>query len=258
MSAFSASDEKVERAERKVRDLKTSINRFLGDNLYSRIESDFDGHHIVAGIRQPIDPDIKFEVVEAVGHLRSALDKMIAALVRDNSRGGSGAQFPFGGLGDDGKPQPFPTSRHDGIKKKITPEQWTLILAQKPYPGGNDTLWSVNTVANSDKHGTELVTVFPTATTNPEFTEPITVGVNFEKFVWHGANNSMLGKDKMEARIFTHGLGNKFDVKHKVTGRVIFSKVAPVHGKDVLETLDAQIRLVKGVLKDFSPTLKVP
>jgi hypothetical protein len=92
--------------------------------------------------------DIGFEVVEAVGHLRSALDKMSVAIVESNERGISGIGFPFGGL-DNGKPEVFPSARmQNGIKRKLTADQWDLIETYRPYPGGNDILWAINQIAN--------------------------------------------------------------------------------------------------------------
>lgn len=256
MSRFKASDEKVKRAERKFNHLIPLVNGFVRENFYFRTETDTEGHHIIAGIRSPLDPDIAFEVVETVGHLRSALDKMIADVAVANGKGVSGTAFPFGGLGNDGRPEPFPTGRHDGTKKKLTTEQWDLVLAQQPYPGGNDTLWAINTIANADKHGTGLVGVYPTASAGAKISGPMVIGPNgnFERLVFHGTKSAMLGDQAPEAKILTHGLGNKINAEHKMTGFVVFDEIEPVSGLNVLTTLNQQIRLVKRILKVFGAT----
>ena len=160
---FTPSLEKIARAERKLRRVKDILDDWVSKGIMCNLRREVHGEraHIIARTEEVPPEDVAWEIVEAVGHLRSALDKMLVALVEGSGHGVSGVGFPFGGVRADGQAETFPTARHTSLEKKLTPEQWRLVVAQKPYPGGNDLLWAVNELANQDKHRKDLVKVFP-------------------------------------------------------------------------------------------------
>jgi hypothetical protein len=255
-----ASQEKVRRAKSKFDYLERTINAYIATNPHeARIEVIDETAYVIACLKSPIPEDISWEIVEAVGHLRGALDKMIINLVDLNGRGLSGVGFPFGGLDAQGQPNTFPDGRmtgKGGIEKKLTPDQWALIVAQKPYPGGNDTLWSINQVANADKHWKGLVEVVPGV--NPRISFSLNHAMSLpsaKRRVSFGASaaNNFPGKQKEGEKVvlafdpsFTDGNKNT-----SITSAVSFGEVRPVTGKDILSTLNAQIREVEAILETF-------
>jgi hypothetical protein len=247
------SKEKIKRAQSKFDYLKSGINRYLASSPYAiKVEANADFRYIIAS--RTVDPpdDFAFEVTEAVGHLRSALDKMIVALVDKNGFGTSGVGFPFGGL-DNGKPEQFPSTRMErGIKKKLTPEQWGVIEAQRPYPGGNDALWAINEIANEDKHRAGLVQIRPAMSDRGGI--GVVLGGGLIREITYRPNDcDFVLKDKEREvvllRIREGGLNEKIDTT--IACSVVFGDIRPVAGKNVLTTLNEQIRITERIVDIF-------
>lgn len=246
MSRFEASDSYVKRADNKFSQLKTTVNRYLADDILLTQERNTYGAKFFAEIRRPMGDDIGFEVIEAVDLLRAALDKMIADIVHSNGMSTSQVAFPFGGMNN-----VFPSKRDDRIKEKLTAEQWALVLDQKPYPGGNDMLWGVNNIANRKKHGLGIVRIGP----NFDMTS---LRRGKHRFYTPGP---MEGTIRMAGQIPINQAG-KFEVlefqhieghiEFKKPFQIIFSDIDPVAGKNVLVILNQQIRLIKRILHLFS------
>jgi hypothetical protein len=249
------SQEKIRRAKSKFDYLKAIINAYAASNPYS-VRGDVDGKIARLIARREKDPprDIGFEIVEAVGHLRSALDKLAIALVELNGRGISGVGFPFGGISE-GKPDPFPSNRmEDGIKKKLTDDQWRLIAHYRPYPGGNDTLWSINQVANADKHGAGLVEVIPRNDGGMGLFGPGTDFGGGTRIRVRPPQDDSLPYDYERETVIIEAEGGQgqFSVKHEPAAIIVFSEIAPVTGRNVLTTLNEQIRITDHIVKAFS------
>ena len=249
---LSPSQEKIKRAQAKFEYLKSIINRYISSNPCSlRIEHYGDISHIVARREKDVPEEIGFEVVEAVGHLRSALDKLAVALVDKNGRGTSGVGFPFGAI-DNGKPIIIPNPRTAHIEKKFTPDQWKLIVAQRPYPGGNETLWAINQIANSDKHGLELVGVKPRDSSirglgvaGTHFGAEVLIANPPQQETWP------YDYEREKVLVFIkRGVGN-LGIEAQPPSEIIFDEIAPVTGMNVLTTLNQQIRITESIVKTF-------
>lgn len=252
--ALSASNEKIKRAQSKFDYLKLSINQYIATQPYAtRVEEQGDTHYFIASRQKEPPDDWAFEVVEAVGHLRSALDKMTVALVEKNGCGISGVGFPFGGL-DNGKPDVFPNRRmENGIKKKLSPEQWKLIESYRPYPGGNDTLWAINQVANADKHGKDLVNIRPMLVRNG-----VGVGRRGDSckadLIYAGLPENdpfSYDKEREEVVLTIVGLSGQLTVNRDTTPEIVFGEIAPVEGMNILVALNQQIRITDSIIKSF-------
>lgn len=91
--------EKIGRAERKLDHVKVMLNKWGVDGIRYSIRRELHGQrvHVIARVEDSPPEDVAWEIVEAVGHIRSALDKMLVALVHSNGRGVSSVGFPFGG-----------------------------------------------------------------------------------------------------------------------------------------------------------------
>ena len=243
------SQEKIKRAKAKFSYLMGSINNYIRSNPYSiRKQTYGDRFYVIASRDKDIPEDVSFEVVELVYHLRTALDKMMVALVARNERGTSGVGFPFGGMSSNGEPEQFPTKRmEDGIKKKLTTDQWALIEAQRPYPGGNDTLWAINELSNEDKHRKDLVEALadPGASVDITRLEPsstVSIGIN---------NPAVIHDQEREVVLFSTDLARNKRIDSTISPAVVFGPIPPVQGQNVLVTLNQQIRLVEGIVGVF-------
>lgn len=253
-SPLRASFEKVNRAKVKFDRVKSAVNAFIADDRHSvRFEHDAKRTYMIARVDKDIPEDVAWEIVEAVGHLRSALDKAIVELVDLNGFGSSGAAFPFGGQNHLGQADPFPSARNEFLKKKLTSDQWELILATKPYPGGNDTLWSINQIANADKHRKGLVEVVC------RLRNEVVVGVNkpaqarMTIVEAEPSKSHPVLKDKeRETMVLSFGRDSfNYKVDCTLNEEIVFGNITPVHGKNVLPVLNQQIRMVERVIKSF-------
>ena len=233
-----------------------AINRFLNPNPYeTRIEDKDAARYVIARRVKDLPDDVAWEVVDIAQRIRIALDKAMIDLVIHNERGTSGVGFPFGGIDRaTGQPSEFPGARLDHIKKKLTCEQWEFIIAQRPHPGGNETLWSINEVANSDKHRQGLVRVIP------RLSQDVTMGIgplgNVARIdcieVMPSKHDFPLADKERETVLIAKSRNDtNFRVDQTITAAVIFGNVEPVEGKNVLTTLNEQMRTVQCILKGF-------
>jgi hypothetical protein len=247
-----ASYKKIHRANSKLVNLEASINSYLGSNTHSvKTQIEGDRAYVIARLEKDIPEDLASEVVELAGHLRSALDKMVVALVRRNGLGTSGIGFPFSGM-NNGKPEPFPSDRMEkGIKKKLTPEQWARIAFYEPYPGGKGTLWAVNEIANTDKHREDLVYVEPKLASavwgmpQAGFAGQ-TINVNLPQ-------DQSIVQAQERVRVLMSYVARRPDpnINTCISTRIVFANVPAVQGKDVMVTLKQECLLISAILDDF-------
>ena len=144
--------------KKRIGDLNTEIQAFAKDQPWSYIvEPDIQAqqylHKIVFTARLTDDlPNILFD---ATNNLRSTLDQIAFAIAVKHTGNSSptSAKFPFGptevDLGNNAK----------GGCKDLPPEIRDFFVGFKPYEGGNDSLWTLNKLANTPKHMT-LVPLF--------------------------------------------------------------------------------------------------
>lgn len=257
-----ASHENVKRAKRKFSDLKLVINRYLMARPYSvRIEVKAGVTYVIARRERDLPEDIPWDVVETTLRLRVALDKAIVELVERNGRGTSGVGYPFGGIdGNSGQPNPFPDRRmtgKGGIKEKLTPDQWRLIEAQKPYPGGNDTLWAINEIANADKHRKGLVEVRPWLDQGGSWRNVTdALGGARRICIQPSQHDFPLTDDERETVMLSVEGAYNFRVDQQLFPSVVFGRIRPVEYGNVLVELNQQIRLVESMLEGFKRFLR--
>ena len=251
------SQENVARAVRKFRDLVFVVNRHIQSNPYSiRVHRDSDLFHVIARLEKDISVDVAFDCVEIVQRLRAALDKLIVALVEQNGRGTSGVGFPFGGIDrNTGKPDKFPSERmtgKHGLERKLTPQQWGFICAQKPYPGGNDTLWAINEIANADKHRKDLVGVTPNL--NHGFALSGDSGPYIDILYIRPSNfQHILADGDREKVLLSMGQAvSQLDIEHEFSVSVVFGSGFGVDARDILSTLNEQILQTDYIIKNMA------
>lgn len=141
---------KIERAKKHIRDLEVAVKRFLDSNPYGLVPNE----DTKAGKQPPRvsvreDPPDELSLIagDAIHNLRSALDLLVWQLVLANG------STPHDRTG-------FPMFRSKeafeaGDMRPIVGVSSTAeeaIKALKPYPGGDDTLWSLHRLDIADKH----------------------------------------------------------------------------------------------------------
>jgi|SRR5579862_172716 len=143
------------RAEHHINDLNARINEFVSNKPWSdRIESDPNnpGHqvHKIAFARR-LPSDLSCIVFDAASNLRAVLDQVgYASAVASGRENPKRTNFPFAddlaGLNNniDGR------KVCDHLPSEIT----ALFRSFKPYKGGNNILWALNRLCNTNKHAT--------------------------------------------------------------------------------------------------------
>jgi hypothetical protein len=256
-----ASLEKIVRARQKLIHAKSLFDKWLVGGPRHTVKTLTHGNmnHEIVCVENSAPDDITWEIVEAVGHLRSALDKALVAVVKFNGRGISGVGFPFGGIGSDGNPENFPSERHKHLQKKLSDCQWQLILDQKPYPDGNDLLWGINEIANEDKHRINLVKLRPLiAPVDVSMTGGVISGIG-GGVISTGGNeyDHLLSDPELEKIAVSYSCGTgsvRPQIDIDITIEIAFGDVAPVSNKEVFSTLNCQIEIVKSIVEQLAAT----
>src|SRR5690606_8626376 len=91
---LSASYAKIQRAKGKADLIQPMVLEYAQSSYFVRTEQRGEYLYVLGRFVKPIPEEISWETVEAVGHLRDALDKMLIDLVERNGRGTSGVGFP--------------------------------------------------------------------------------------------------------------------------------------------------------------------
>ncbi len=150
MREFKSAQLKIDRANHHIDDFDMRRKSFLQISP-CKLRPQYNPHaahteYVVENVTE-IDPLISLVIGDAIHNLRSALDHLAAALVRDN--GGIVTANTY-----------FPISQSSGkhiagapgkIQGMSIPDQ-ALIDLQKPYLTGNDAFWGLHRMDITDKH----------------------------------------------------------------------------------------------------------
>jgi len=223
---FESSRQKIARAEKHFVELQQEIDGFGYENPYERVTElhpEKPGH-ILEKIRmtKPIPPSIADKTADVAISLRSVLDNAgytlaLAAGVKDPKH----CAFPFAGditkMGNN-------LGRSKDIPEKIHP----LFCGFQPYKGGNDLLWALNEIANTDKHKM----VIPIGQALRPYGTNVR-GTGFfsmpQPHVWDRAKNEMV--------LIELGPGATFNYDFQFTFFIAFHDIEIVDGQPVVRTL---------------------
>ena len=97
-------------------------------------------------LTSPLPIQISAFASDAIKNLRASLDHVGYAVARASGKTGKNAHFPFGDTIAEVE------SRRTYRSKDIQTEIFDLMVAFKPYKGGNVTLWALNKLGNINKH----------------------------------------------------------------------------------------------------------
>jgi hypothetical protein len=146
---FHSSRYSINHAKRRLKELETALVDFRASNPYAHVvepnsERAFKSHKIRLVKEIPdIIPGIVFDTAN---NLRSSLDQAGHAIALSVGKPGNHAHFPFG------NDKASASGRAGSSSKDLPQEIFDTMMAFKPYKGGDNLLWSLNNLANTDKH----------------------------------------------------------------------------------------------------------
>jgi hypothetical protein len=153
---------KLDAADSHIKDLVVLINAFYTtDPKPVRSYVDIEGDKQVFKVEhlRDLPGTIYTRIGDALSNTRSSLDHLAGALAVRNGQPANHSNFPIAG-----SKEKFESKKLQG-EQKFGAEAWAMIGELNPYRGGNDLLWSLNTLRNMDTHET----VVPIASTIPGF-----------------------------------------------------------------------------------------
>jgi hypothetical protein len=235
---FHSSKYKIERAKHHVSEFERQVVEFHNTNPYAHVtEIDPNTSEQVHKYKlvKPMPVALQGIADEAVYNLRSALDQVGYAIAIAAGKNGKRAHFPFG---DDAVQLENNINR--GTCKDLPNEIVDLIRSFKPYKGGNDLLWALNKLCNTNKHAS----ICPVAV--------LSGGVHFNQGHFTGGGPSISAhfwnRTKNEMELFRVRPGTTYNVNFQFSAFVAFRDVEFVDGAPVLAVLNEFVRIVEGVV----------
>jgi hypothetical protein len=149
----------VRHAKDHIAELDLLTEAFFDTDPYEMvIEPDplYPGRKIqYARIAKPLPYRIPGLASDAAVNLRSALDHIGFICARHAGGNGKKAYFPFA----DTLAEVKAAARIKGPSEQIPKPIFDYMVACQPYEGGNDTLWRLNKIANTNKHEVTLAAI---------------------------------------------------------------------------------------------------
>jgi hypothetical protein len=163
----------VEHAKRRIAEFKAELRVFGDSKPYARaVEPNEDGTQDLYKVKlvKPIPAGLPGIALDAANASRSALDHAgYACAIATGQFAGVTRKlktaFPFC---DDCREL---QGRRSGECSELPKEIFDLMASYKPCPGGNDLLWSLNKLANANKH--RILVPVATVTSGFQFSELI-------------------------------------------------------------------------------------
>jgi hypothetical protein len=196
------------------------------------VETDPDTSEEVHKIKlvKPMPVDLPGLVFDAINNLRSALDQAIYALkpVR-----GKYTYFPFASDA---------VHFENAIKgrcKNLPQEIRDVLRTFKPYKGGNNLLWALNELANSNKHGI----ISPVAIASG--------GTVFKSVKVSGSGSIMIpewDRSKNEIVFYRVRPGGTFNAQFNFTTFIAIHDVEFVGGQPADAILNKFVSIVEGIV----------
>lgn len=149
MNQLRSSRDCIEHAQYRINELEAACLSFANTSPYVHVvdinaDGTQDSHKIK--LAKPLPRKISMIAFEILVILRSALDQAGHAVAKATHKRGRHAKFPFGDS------LPNVRSLHARGSRDLPNEIFDLMTASGPYPGGNDILWAINHLANTNKH----------------------------------------------------------------------------------------------------------
>jgi len=148
---FASAKSVLRRADHHITNLQSEIHVFTANKPYAySVDFDSDSAAYIHKFRFSEDfaDDIACLMFDAINNLRATLDQMTYAIV-EKTVGDPDLKFTYFPFSDSETNFPGAKGR---LKNNIPAEILTRYENFRPYKGGNNTLWSVNRMANIKKH----------------------------------------------------------------------------------------------------------
>jgi hypothetical protein len=156
---FDSAKSGIQNAKRNLAEFEWEMREFANNNPYTFVietnadrTEDFHKYKLTKAI-PPLLPDKAFDVCS---NLRASLDRAGFATAVAAGKDGKNSHFPFGSTF--AEVQGCRARRSRDIPDAI----FDLMVSFEPYQGGNDLLWALNKLCNTNKH--EIVVPMMTAT----------------------------------------------------------------------------------------------
>ncbi len=192
---------------------------------------------------EPLPNMLPCILFDAVNNLRAVLDQSgyASALARRQKPAPKNTAFPFG---DD------PAGLDNAVFgykvcKDCPPEITALFLSFCPYKGGNDPLWALNKLCNTQKHCT--LVPFAIANASATFYSEIDHGGSIS-YVTSPLSTYGWNAAKREMTLMSMPPGKQADIRGSFSFSVAIDGVETVGGKATSIVLDAMSRIVESVL----------
>lgn len=245
---FQSSRRKIARAKEHIADLERETERFVQEASYERFTEPDPKNptHTVHKIRmtKPLPVGLSEMAGDAIGNLREALDHAIFGVaVASGCANPRSAYFPFAGTID---------KLDNAIKgwcKDVPQEIYPLLRAFKPYGGGNKVLFTLNQIANRNKHALLI----------PVGAVSLDAGLNVrgtgffsmpQPHVWDHAKNEM--------ELITLGPGAQFKAHFRFAHTVAFAGIEVLEREPavaVLYTIRSEVESVLAAIEAESRRL---
>lgn len=223
---FDTARRKLAWAEKRLDELNAELADFRYRNPYKKVvelHPDKPRHTIHKVVPSEPIPDSTIDLTaEIVGALRTALDSAVfdialATGVADPRN----AAFPFAGtLGE--------MAGALGRCKDIPEPIKSLMCGFAPYRGGNETLWTLNKLCNTDKH--RILEPFGTGVVR---TGVAVRGMGFfrmpDPLKWDSSKNEMV--------LIELGPDSIYDYEVHVSLYIAFGKIEGLEGSEVIKSL---------------------
>jgi hypothetical protein len=197
---------------------------------------------VKARLKKPLPDYFSEMVADILDNLRSALDQTLYAIAAlDGTVNPGDVYFPF--ARDETKFLNAMNGRCTGRLKALHP----LLICLKPYKGGNETLWALNTV-----RGKQHAFLVPAAAQG--FIHKVEWEIGGGKVSLPAAPQWDSVKNEIE--LFTIGAQSRMKGNFSTGFHIIFGEVEGVAGKDVIYVLETFFELVQTIVAEIKSESK--
>jgi hypothetical protein len=232
---FHDSKYSVSQAKRHLAEFERQIVAFFKTDPYrpvDEIDPKTQKHIHKVKLVKPMPVDLPGIAVDIVNHLRASLDKTvstIAALANVKS-----TYFPFAETESD-----FDNTVK-GRCKELPEGITTLLRSFKPHKGGNDLLWALNKLANTNKHS-PIIAAIATASAGVMIDSAFVTGnIEFVGGRWDRAKNEMI--------VYRADRGSNVKAKFQVSAFIAICDVEIVDGQPAEGVFRELIRIVESIV----------
>ena len=234
---FYSSKYSITRAKHHISDFERQIVEFDNTNPYIFIiDTDADTSEQIHKVKlvKPMPDALPAIASDTVHNLRSALDQTIYALkLISGNTANESTLFPFADNAANFQ------NTVKGRCKQLPKEIVALICAFQPYKGGNNLLWALNKLSNTNKHAIVRPVILTTGNINITG-GVITGGLIFNSRVWDRTKN--------EIEVFRQPKGGTLSSNVNVTVHIAMCDVEFVDGKPAIAVLNALVRIVESIV----------